>query len=292
MLEGISRPEFSIVTPSFNQARFIREAIASVLSQEGVTVEHLVFDGGSTDGTVGILREYSDRLRWVSEPDRGQAHAVNKGLRAARCEYIGWLNSDDLYVPGALRAVRDFFLANPEVDIVYGLADHVDLEGALLGPYPVEGWNYERLKEICFICQPAVFFRRRAFERYGLLDESLRYCMDYEYWLRCGGVRPLVHLPQKLALSRLHADTKTLRERVQVHREILQMMKRKFGAIPPRWIHSYVHVKLEAAGLQRDAPGADGRFRQRLALESAWAFLRFNHFIPRSELRRVLRRLC
>ena len=288
MVERTSRPEFSIVTPSFNQGRFIRDAITSVLSQEGVTVEYLVFDGASTDGTVEILREYSDRLRFVSEPDRGQAHAVNKGFRFASCEYVGWLNSDDLYTPGALRAVGDFLSANPDVDIVYGLADHVDTESALLGPYPVEGWNYERLQEICFICQPAVFFRKRAFERYGLLDESLHYCMDYEYWLRCGRTRPLAYLPRKLALSRLHADTKTLRERVQVHREILRMMKRKFGAIPPRWIHSYVRVKLEASGMGR---GATGLVKERLALESAWAFLRYNHFIPWSELRRVLGRL-
>jgi glycosyltransferase involved in cell wall biosynthesis len=287
-MEKTSRPAFSIITPSFNQAPFIRDTILSVLSQEGVTVEYLVFDGSSTDGTVDILREYSDRLQWISEPDRGQAHAVNKGLRSATCEYIGWLNSDDLYTPGALRAVSDFFSAHSDVDIVYGLADHVDSRGELLEPYPVEDWNYERLLEVCFICQPAAFFRKRAFERYGFLDENLQYCMDYEFWLRCGQVRPLAYLPRKLALSRLHADTKTLGQRVEVHREILWMMKRKFGAIPPRWIYNYVHVKLDAAGIRRDGPDLH-RFRQRLVVGSALAFLRYNYFIPWSEMRRIIR---
>src|ERR1700720_4624543 len=119
-------PKISVVTPSFNQRRFIERTIRSVLDQGYPALEYWVFDGGSTDETVAILQRYTDELRWISEKDRGQSHAVNKGLRASSGEIIGWLNSNDVYYPETLAAVAARFRAEPEIDLVYGAANHID----------------------------------------------------------------------------------------------------------------------------------------------------------------------
>ncbi len=236
-------PRISVVTPSYNQGRFIERTIQSVLGQEYPDLEYMVFDGGSTDDTREVLARYSDRVRWISEKDNGQAHAVNKGLRAASGEIIGWLNSDDIYYAGALAHVATIFARNPDIDVIYGAANHIDANDALIEAYPTESWNTERLKDICYLCQPAVFFRRSVVERWGYLDETLHYCMDYEYWVRLAlaGAR-FLYEPKLLAGSRFYAETKTLGARVQVHAEINDMLKRRLGRSPTKWILAYAHV--------------------------------------------------
>ena len=145
----------SIVTPSFNQGQFIERTLQSVASQTGSEIEHVVFVGGSTDNTVEVLKGFSPPVRWVSKKDKGQADAINQGICATDGEIIGWLNSDDIYYPYAIARVVAYFTAHPEVDMVYGMADHIDLEDHAFEPYPTEPWDFERLKQACFICQPA-----------------------------------------------------------------------------------------------------------------------------------------
>ena len=238
--------KISIITPSYNQGQFIGRTLQSVASQTGAEIEHVVFDGGSTDNTVDVLKAFEPPVRWVSKKDKGQTDAVNQGIHATDGEIIGWLNSDDIYYPGAIARVVQYFQDHPDVDVVYGMADHIDLVDHAFEAYPSAPWNLEQLKESCFICQPALFFRRRVVEQYGLLDESLNYCMDYEYWLRLGkaGAR-FAYLEEKLAGSRLYADNKTLGARVKVHSEINDMFKKLFGRVPDRWLFNYAHVVVE-----------------------------------------------
>lgn len=235
-------PTISVITPSFNQGSFLARTIASVASQSHLALEHLVFDGGSSDATITVLQQSGPAVRWVSQPDLGQADAVNQGLQAARGELIAWINSDDIYYSGAFERIAGRFAADPTLDVLYGDADHIDTHDRPFEPYPTACWDPLLLPQVCFICQPALFFRRRVLDRVGLLDASLRYCMDYHYWLRlaAAGCR-IAYLPEKLAGSRLYATNKTLADRPAVHREIAEMLKRTTGSVPLRWVVAYAH---------------------------------------------------
>jgi glycosyltransferase involved in cell wall biosynthesis len=208
--------KISIITPSYNQVSFLRETIDSVHRQDGVEAEHIIIDGGSTDGSVEQLRSLGDQVRWLSESDRGQADAVNKGIRMATGVIIGWLNSDDLYLPGALKAVADYFQDHPECRWVYGRCRIIDDSGK-------ERWNWitqyknarlkkftlEKLLRENFISQPAVFFRKELFEKAGELDLSLKYAMDYDLWLRFGRITPAGVISNDLASFRRHRSSKS-----------------------------------------------------------------------------------
>lgn len=227
-------PLVSIVTPSFNQGQFLRRTLESVASQDYPRIEHLVFDGGSTDDSVRILRGFAeDRSRdgttfaWTSQADRGQSDAINQGMRRARGDILAYLNSDDILLPGAIAQAVASLQRHSEWDLVYGDAYHIAEDDRILEPYPTAPFDFERLLQSCFICQPATFWRRRVMEKVGLFDESLHYAMDYEYWLRlaqAGGT--LAHVAIPLAGSRVHAGTKTLSARMEVYREILEVSRR------------------------------------------------------------------
>jgi glycosyltransferase involved in cell wall biosynthesis len=274
----------SIVTPSYNQGSYIERTIQSVLNQD-VTVEYVVFDGGSRDETVEILKKYEGQLRWVSEKDRGQAHAVNKGLAATHGDIIGWLNSDDVYCPGAFQTILEFFENHPEVDMIYGDGDHIDKQDGIIEPYPTEDWDIERLKDTCFICQPAAFFRRSLVERFGRLDERLHFCLDYEYWLRIGlGGAMVWRVPVKLAGSRLYKETKTLGFRSRFHHEINTMLREKLGTVPDIWIFNYAHAVL----YERNFPSSPRiRFAAVVSLISIYAALKWNRRVSKQMLRTI-----
>jgi glycosyltransferase involved in cell wall biosynthesis len=227
MEPGMTLPLVSIVTPSYNQGRFLRRTIDSVLSQDYPHIEYFVRDGGSTDESVDILQSFGNRIDWRSESDNGQSDAINQGLRRSNGDILAYLNSDDILLPGAIQTVVTRFRENPDCDLLYGNAYHIDEGERTLGEYPTAPFNFERLLQDCCICQPAAFWRRRTADRVGLFDDSLHYAMDYEYWMRidrAGGV--LKHIPDFLACSRVHAQTKTLSARMNVYHEILEVSRR------------------------------------------------------------------
>jgi glycosyltransferase involved in cell wall biosynthesis len=276
-------PEISIITPSFNQGQFIERTIESVLRQDIADLEYIVMDGGSTDETVSILRRYDGRLRWVSQKDRGHSNAINLGIAATRGRIVGWLNSDDIYYPGALRAVLEFFGDHQDVDVVYGDANHIDEHDAFLERYPTEPWDFDRLKDVCFLSQPATFLRRSVVERNGPLDESLRYCMDYEYWFRLAlnGAR-FAYLPRLLAATRLHPDAATLASRIACHVATNDITRRHLGRTPDRWLFNYAHACVERTGQH----GAGKPFSTyAIAVVSIYAALRWNRRVSGSMLR-------
>lgn len=274
----------SVVTPSLNQARFVERTVRSVLDQAYSPLEYIVCDGGSTDGSLSVLERYADRLTFISEPDRGQADAVNKGIRRTSGEVIGWLNSDDVYAANALHCVAGFLTAHPDTDVVYGDAHLLDASDALVGAYYTEPWNQTRLPERCFLCQPAVFFRRRVIDRVGLLDERLHYSLDYEYWLRlAAGGATFAHLPLVLAGSRVHPDTKTLRDRVAVHEELNAMLRGRVGRVPDSWLINNAHTLVE---LRR---AHNFSYALEVVLESVRLSWRWNHAVPRSLLAAAMR---
>lgn len=239
-------PLTSIVMPSFNQAEFIEASITSVLDQSYSRLELIVADGGSTDGTLEVLQRIQtrdSRLRWVSEPDKGPANAINKALARTRGTLIGWLNSDDLYTPGAVaRAVAA--LTGPEKpQLVYGHGMHIDGNGNELNRYPTlpPTTPYSRFANGCFICQPTLFFTRTAHHLLGPLDENIKTAFDFEYWLRAfkAFAGRIGFVDDVQACSRLHEDCITTNMRYWVALEGMQVLHRHMGTAPGHWLLTY-----------------------------------------------------
>lgn len=201
----------TIVTPSFNQGRFIEKTIQSVLEQDYPNIEYIVMDGGSTDGTVDILRRYGDRITWRSERDAGQSDAINKGFRMAKGDIVAWLNSDDFYLPGAVSKVVEVFRKEPEAAMVYGDGYIVDEREEWRAPYGVEPF-FDLWKLIhfpSFVSQPSTFMRREAILSIGLLNTKLYFNMDWDLWIRMSRTGKVVYLPEKLSCARVYPETKT-----------------------------------------------------------------------------------
>jgi len=202
-------PLVSVVTPSYNQGRFIEETMLSVKSQTYPNIEHIVVDGGSTDETLDILRKYSDSIAWVSEPDEGQSDAINKGWRMSRGEILAYLNADDTYMPWVVQTAVEFLAEHPDVGMVYGDADFIDEHGEVTRHYQVGEFDLKRM--LCsynHVPQPTVFFRREVLDAVGYLDENLHLAMDLDYWIRISLKFRIDHIAQTLATMRFYPEAK------------------------------------------------------------------------------------
>ncbi len=254
----VTEPLFSVVTPSFNQAQFIEHNLRSVLSQGYPSVEHLVVDGGSVDGTIALLKRYQGqyRLRWVSEHDSGQTDALVKGFRMSRGEYVGWLNADDMYFDKrALEWVANAFRAEPDVDVLYGDQVLVDAQNHIYCVNRLFEWDYRMILRGNALSQPATFFRRRVILSREP-DKSLHHAMDLDYWLRLGRIYRFKHLQRVLAAFRIHDSAKSTAFRKDARAEARRVLAAN-GQLAPRRARTVRYL--------RDYPAA--ATRRLLALE-------------------------
>jgi glycosyltransferase involved in cell wall biosynthesis len=254
-------PTISIVTPSYNKGRYIRQTIESVLSQAGdFVIEYFVMDGASTDGSVDIIREYAERLEmgefpvrcagiryeWVSQKDGGQSDAINRGLTRSTGSIAAYLNADDVYLPGAFATVVSTFANTPNPDFVYGDGNVIDEQGRLQWEWLSRPYNHRLMTSYHFlwndftnyIMQQSVFWRTDVHRRIGLFDQNMHFAMDVDYWVRAGeaGLR-LRHIPIKLAEFRLIADTKSLSSPVAFWNDHLEIFRRHHG---PRGLRRFL----------------------------------------------------
>jgi glycosyltransferase involved in cell wall biosynthesis len=266
-----ANPSVFVVMPSYNQGRFIRQAIDSVFGQGYGPLRLLVMDGGSTDNTLDVLRSYGDRLAFVSGKDGGQSDALNRGFARADGDVVCWLNSDDAFVPGALAAVADAFRRHPEAQFVYGKGWDIDERGRILRDTGVQPFNlWKLIHHRNFIHQPSCFFRRSLLEKVGPIGQDLHYVMDWELWIRFGAY-PGVYLDEFLSCNRLYAQTKTQSGAFRRWQEIRRMVRPYAGrAVPPVvWLYFLESLVqwLRARRLRRLAWPLDWLFRWGIHLE-------------------------
>ncbi|MBI4569151.1 MAG: glycosyltransferase [Planctomycetes bacterium] len=247
--------KFSIVIPSYNQAAYLRACLESVVAQEGPALEVLVYDGGSKDGSRSIVEEFASRLGyWQSQPDGGQAAALRAGFARATGDVLGWVNSDDLLLPGALAAAGEYFERHPDSPMVYGDAVWIDAAGKVIRPkreIPFD-WNIFAFG-YCYIPQPSCFFRRAAFEAAGGLDPTLVCCMDYDLFHRLARRGPVGHIEAFMSALRDHPATKTNTLGQHWDREHALLARRYLacGPIAYRARHLWHRMRRVAARLAR-----------------------------------------
>jgi len=230
-------PRISVVIPSYNKAEYLEETLRSVLLQNYPALELIIIDGGSTDGTLEIISRYGPWIAsWVSEADRGETHAINKGFARATGELVACLAADDLYSPGALATVARARLQHPEAGLIYGAGAKVDRDGGEVKEIPYRPYDEKLLRTRCYILEPTTFADRRLLLELGMWNESLLYAMDWEFWLRLSRRAPFVSLPQRLAMLRVYPETVTNTGGWARRRELAEIGRRHNGPLDKNWL--------------------------------------------------------
>jgi len=230
MISSTGYPKVSIVTTSLNQARFLEQTIRSVLEQKYPNLEYIIIDGGSTDGSIDIIKKYEKRIHfWLSEKDSGQAHAINKGLRMISGDIWSFLGSDDTYEPQALQKIVNAFQKNPAAAVIYGNCNFIDEDGLVTRVKKPGPYIRKKMLRSNYLCQPATFVTIAKLHQYGFLDETLRFSMDYEYWLRFDKRESFVYIDESIANYRLHSSSKTMGSTLKMIKEMVSV-KKKYGA--------------------------------------------------------------
>ena len=248
------QPLISIVTPSFNMAGFIEQTIHSVLEQDYPNIEYLVMDGGSTDGTLEILKRYAGKLRYVSEPDSGPTEAINKGFQLTHGSIFTFLNADDTFLPGAVSAAVQALAEDPSAGVVYGDAWFIAEDGSRTAPYPVENFDPKNLERRCFICQPASFIRREVYSASGMLDPNRNCALDYDLWIRIAQKYRMKKIDRFLANSRIHEGSRTVYEMGPAMLATIEVLQKYYGYVPFNWLYGYCHYRRTGQRLAIERP--------------------------------------
>jgi glycosyltransferase involved in cell wall biosynthesis len=234
----------AVIVPSFNHGRFIEDAVNSVLTQNYSAVDIIVVDGSSTDDTIGRLRSFGDKIRWVSEKDEGQSDAIIKGIAGTKGTWVTWLNSDDIQCGNALRLVAEAVAADPDVEVLVGGGHYMSEDGTFQRPYPTidVGPGVDVAKQIFekgWMAQPSIYFRRDLYDRVGGLDRKLQFCMDYDLWARfaLAGAR-FGRLNGDLSGNRWHETAKTASQLIDLYAEVLATQRRLFGRVSPYFVQA------------------------------------------------------
>jgi len=238
-----SNPLVSIITPSFNQAKFLEETINSVLDQDYPNIEYIIIDGGSTDGSQEIIKKYTDQISyWISEPDQGQTDAINKGFNKANGEIFAWINSDDTYLPNTINQAVDFLNNNPEFGMVYGDANLINEKNEIFGKFPARQTDYKRLRRgYVHIPQQSSFFRAALWKEVAPLDTSFYFAMDYDLWVRIAKISQLKYVPKIWANFRIHSTGKSVISDDRCWPEMLRVHFREGGS---RFSWIYLKAKI------------------------------------------------
>jgi len=264
-------PKVSIVTPCLNQARFLEATIQSVLSQSYPHIDYVVMDGGSTDGSLDILRRYEGRLRYLSAPDGGQADAVNRGFQLSNGEIFSFLNADDMYLPGSVETAVRKLTSHSDAAGIYGEAYLVDESDRRVGRYATRTPDLAGLGGECVICQPAVFIRSEVFRQVGLLNPQLHFALDYDLWIRLARTQKLVRVNAYLAAARVHPSSKSISRRREALREAIAVLCAHFGYAPFQWVYEYscdlIHKRFD---FQHPSPRSAVAWALSVALGSYW----------------------
>ena len=232
------RPKVSIITPSYNQGRFLEATIRSVLAQDYPHIEYIIVDGASKDNSVEIIHKYQDRLAWwVSEKDRGHADALNKGFARASGEILAWLNSDDTYHPGAVSQAVAYLQAHPDVGMVYADANLIDEEDHLLDKFASKQTDYRAmLRGSVHIPQATTFFRADLWRQVGPLDLSLFFAFDYDFWVKVAKVSRVAYVPSLWADFRMHNLGKSVKNDDRCYPDMIKVYEREMGK-KISWLH-------------------------------------------------------
>jgi glycosyltransferase involved in cell wall biosynthesis len=238
----------SIITPSYTQDRYIEKTIQSVLAQDYPQIEYRIIDGGSTDSTVEVIKKYENRLAgWVSEKDHGQTDAINKGFGQAQGDILAWINSDDTYEPGAVRAAVTYLQEHPDVGMVYADCNYINEAGDVIGKFNAAQTNSRLLRRgYTHIPQQTMFFRAELWKQVGPLDPSFYFAMDYDLWTRIAARTKLKYIPQTWANFRLHTSGKTLLADDRCWPEMIRVHYRNGGSFFSVIVAKYYARKLIA----------------------------------------------
>lgn len=241
-------PLVSIVTPSFNQVRYIEKTIQSVLMQDYPHIEYAVVDGGSTDGTIDLIKKYENKLAWwVSEKDKGQTDAINKGFNRSTGAILAWINSDDTYEPGAVSAAVEFLQTHPDVGMVYGGCNFINEDGRVIGKFNSAQTSHRLIREgYVHIPQQTMFFRSELWKQVGPLDPSFYFAMDYDLWTRISARTEIKYVPQTWANFRLHTSGKTILADDRCWPEMIRVHYRDGGSFFSKIVMKYYIRKLIA----------------------------------------------